>query len=337
MRYGAPARVKTVMTVHNLAFQGQFGCGHLRRARPAGRAPWRSTASNITAASASSRPACRRPTRSPRSARPMPQEIRTPEFGMGLDGLLSCAPTTLDRHRQRHRHRRLGSRRPTRRWPQTYSAKTLEAARGQQARRVEERFGLDDDDGPLFCVVSRLTWQKGMDMLAAVVDGLVAAGAQAGRARLGRCRLSKARCWPPRRAIRGRVGVVIGYDEALSHLMQGGADAIADPVALRALRADPALRPALWLRAGGEPRRRAGRHGDRRQRGGGRGRRRDRHPVRAGRRRMRCCEAIQRDDRALCATDKVWRKMQRRGMKSDVSWDAQRRALCRALSHRCWD
>ena len=52
MRYGKAADVPSVMTVHNLAFQGQFGRRDLRRARPAAAGAWRSTASNITAASA---------------------------------------------------------------------------------------------------------------------------------------------------------------------------------------------------------------------------------------------------------------------------------------------
>ena len=34
------------------------------------------------------------------------------------------------------------------------------------------------DDSPIFCVVSRLTWQKGMDILVGVLDELVAAGAR---------------------------------------------------------------------------------------------------------------------------------------------------------------
>ena len=58
-----------------------------------------------------------------------------------------------------------------------YTAKTLKG-RAANRRAVEERFGLEHDDSPLVCVVSRLTWQKGMDILAAVLDGVVAAGAQ---------------------------------------------------------------------------------------------------------------------------------------------------------------
>ncbi len=70
-------------------------------------------------------------------------------------------------------------------------------------------------------------------------------------------RRSKAGCWRGAARHRGKVGVVIGYNEPLCHLIQGGRRRHPDPVALRAVRADPALWPALWLRAGGQPRRAA--------------------------------------------------------------------------------
>ena len=81
---------------------------------------------------------------------------------------------------------------------------------------------------PLFCVVSRLTWQKGMDILAAVVDGIspwarkLAVLGSGDQALEGALLAAAARH-------RGRIGVVIGYDEPLSHLMQGGCDAILIP------------------------------------------------------------------------------------------------------------
>src|SRR5690606_32584526 len=58
-----------------------------------------------------------------------------------------------------------------------YSAKALKA-RAVNKRAVEERFGLQAGDGPIFCVVSRLTWQKGIDVIAAALDEIVASGAR---------------------------------------------------------------------------------------------------------------------------------------------------------------
>ena len=154
------------------------------------------------------------------------QEIRTPDFGMGLDGLISLRAADLtgivngidvdiwDPRTDGH-------------LKATYSAKKLKN-RAANRRAVEQRFSLAHDDSPLFCVVSRLTWQKGMDILAAVLDELVTAGARlavlgSGDAALEGTLLAAAARHP------GRIGVVIGYDEGLSHLMQGGCDAILIP------------------------------------------------------------------------------------------------------------
>ena len=52
------------------------------------------------------------------------------------------------------------------------------SCRAANKRDIEQRFGLEAGDGILFTVVSRLTWQKGMDLLGAAIDGLVARGAR---------------------------------------------------------------------------------------------------------------------------------------------------------------
>lgn len=74
-------------------------------------------------------------------------------------------------------------------------------------------------------MVSRLTWQKGIDLLAEASDELVGLGAKlavlgAGEAWLERAFQDCAARHP------GRIGVTIGYNEPLAHLMQGGGDAI---------------------------------------------------------------------------------------------------------------
>ena len=84
------------------------------------------------------------------------------------------------------------------------------------------------DDDPILCVVSRLTWQKGMDILAACLDDLVSVGAKLAVLGSGDQGLEGALLAGAARH-RGRVGVVVGYDEALSHMMQGGCDAIVIP------------------------------------------------------------------------------------------------------------
>ena len=77
-------------------------------------------------------------------------------------------------------------------------------------------------------MVSRLTWQKGMDLLAEGLEDLVAQGARLALLGAGEAPLERDFA---EAAIqhKGRVGAVIGYDEGLSHLLQGGADAILIP------------------------------------------------------------------------------------------------------------
>jgi starch synthase len=93
---------------------------------------------------------------------------------------------------------------------------------------VAERLALDIDDAPLFCVVSRLTEQKGMDLLAETLDDLVSHGATLAVLGSGDKVLEDAF---HAAALRhpGRIGVIAAYDEPLSHLMQAGCDAIIIP------------------------------------------------------------------------------------------------------------
>ncbi|WP_086738949.1 glycogen synthase GlgA [Erythrobacter colymbi] len=153
-------------------------------------------------------------------------EIRSVEFGMGLEGLILARSNRV--------HGILNGI-DTAEWsPATdphlaarYTAGKL-AARAKNKRALEQAFGLDRDDGPLFIVVSRLTWQKGMDVLAEVLDHLVGIGGRLALLGSGDGEL-EARFLAAAARHPGRVGVRIGYDEALSHRLQGGGDAILIP------------------------------------------------------------------------------------------------------------
>jgi starch synthase len=154
------------------------------------------------------------------------EEICTPAGGMGLDGLLRVRRSVLSG---------IVNGIDTAVWDPAsdphlaanYTATTLQR-RALNKRAVEEAFGLARDDGFLFCVVSRLGWQKGMDILGDCIDGLVARGARLAvlgsgeQAIEGMFRAAVAR--HP-----GRVGIVTGYSEPLSHLLQGGCDSVLVP------------------------------------------------------------------------------------------------------------
>ena len=254
---------------------------------------------------------------------------------MGLDGLLRCALGRRRGHRQRHRRSRSGIRRPT------PPCRSLQRAAHRQARprnkaALQAQLGLAPNaDG---AAVRR--------RIAAVrPEGARPSARRAAAARRAGRRSS--RCSAPATgaleagfadaaaaASAARSACVFGYDEALAHLFQAGADFIVVPVALRALRADPALRAALWRGAGRGAGRRPRRHGDRRQRSGARGRRRDRHTVLAAFGRALELRARPRARRSTRDADAM-RRMRLNGMRADVSWrrPAQRyAALYRSIA-----
>jgi starch synthase len=110
---------------------------------------------------------------------------------------------------------------------QTYTAKTL-PRRTANKRAVEQRFGLEEGDGLLHGVVSRLTWQKGMDIFAQSLDRLVASGARLALIGTGEPGIEQEILAAADRH-KGRIGAMIGYDEGISHLIQAGCDTILVP------------------------------------------------------------------------------------------------------------
>lgn len=225
LRHSGKPHPATVITVHNLAFQGQFApsvfseLGLPPQAWSLEGVEYYGTVgflkAGLHAADAIT-------TVSPTYA----QEIRTAEFGMGLEGLINGRADALHG---------IVNGIDTAIWnpetddalAKTFSARTL---KGRKANRqvVEERFGLDGDNAPLFCVISRLTWQKGMDVLAGALDELVAMGGKLAVLGSGDKGLEGLMLAAQARH-KGRIGVVVSYDEPLSHLVQAGSDAILVP------------------------------------------------------------------------------------------------------------
>jgi starch synthase len=216
---------KTVVTVHNIAFQGQFPAplfASLGLPPAAFGINGVEFYGNVGFLKGGLACADAITTVSPSYA----NEICTPEFGMGLDGLLRSRREVVSG---------IVNGIDTDVWnPRTdadiaarFDASTLER-RGVNKREIEKRFGLAAGDGPLFCVVSRLTWQKGMDVLAAALDALVDSGARLALVGSGESGIEREFLGAAQQH-KGRIGAIIGYDEALSHLLQAGADAILIP------------------------------------------------------------------------------------------------------------
>ena len=218
-RSPAAGRVRTVMTIHNIAFQGLAPSWKLAGLRISP-ADFHSDAveywGQISALKAGLVFADRLTTVSPTYA----EELMTPHFGMGLEGVL--------------RDRRAdfigilnGIDEEV--WSPATDAeiKTYKVPKGKAANkaRLREEFGLAEASGPLCVVVSRLTEQKGLDLLLQTLPVLLARGGQLALLGSGDPRLEEAF----KQAAGPNVGIRIGYDEALSHRMMAGGDAILVP------------------------------------------------------------------------------------------------------------
>lgn len=215
----------TVVTVHNIAFQGTFPSsvfGALGLPPHAYAMDGVEYYGNISYLKGGLASADRITTVSPTYA----QEIATPEFGMGLDGLLrerrnvvSGIVNGIDDNTWNPQIDKALAK--------TYSAKTL-PSRDENKRALEKRLNLEPGDGIIHGVVSRLTWQKGLDLLADHLDWLVENGARLALVGTGEPAIEGAFRQAAARH-KGRIGVMFAYDEGLSHLIQGGADTMLVP------------------------------------------------------------------------------------------------------------
>ena len=227
--WDAPAgrpRPGTVFTVHNLAFQGQCDPGLLAElALPPEAYSIHGVEyyGAIGFLKAGLKLADRITTVSPTYA----AEIRTEAGGMGLDGLLRDRAGALSG---------ILNGIDTAVWdpgndpalPGPYSADTL-YAREASRRALRSRLGLQEGrEAPLLGIVSRLSWQKGMDAVLEALPALLGHGMQLAVLGAGDRALEegfeRAAAANP-----GRIGLHLGYNEGLAHLIQGGCDALLVP------------------------------------------------------------------------------------------------------------
>lgn len=219
-------RPATIVTIHNIAFQGVFP-PHLlyELGLPAGTFTIDGVEyyGQIGFLKAGLQHADRITTVSPTYAK----EIQTSEGGMGLDGLLRARSDVVsgilngiddkvwdpatDTHLER-----------------TYDRDDLDARTANKAA-LQKRLSLNPDpDAMLFGVVSRLSEQKGLDLVLAGLSRLLADGAQLALLGSGDMALESS-FRTASIAHHGQVGCFFGYDEGLAHLIQGGSDALLVP------------------------------------------------------------------------------------------------------------
>ncbi len=219
-------KAASLMTIHNLAFQGVFPADTITQLRlPAASfdingAEYYGGMSFLKAGLYYSDHIA---TVSPNYAR----EIQTAPLGFGMQGLLAT---------RRQEISGIANGIDTTEWnPATdpalvrnYTASNL-AAKAANKRALQRLFGLAVDPGiPLFGVVSRLTHQKGYDLLLQVAAQLTEMPAQlavlgSGEAVLEQQLAAVAKNNP------GKIAVRIGFDERLSHLIEAGADSFLMP------------------------------------------------------------------------------------------------------------
>ncbi len=216
-------RVKTVFSIHNVAFQGQFsdtvmedilGVAHI----PAAASQLRCDACSINYMLGALRYADAITTVSPTYA----NEIQTPEFGEGLDGVLrersyalqgilngidvaGFDPATDKRIAANY---------------------TVEDRSGKAVckAKLQEELGLEvRDDRPLMVMVTRLTRQKGMDLVMYALDRILAGGVQVAVLGTGdRDYEDGLRYFQDKYA--GTMAARIEFDPALSQRMYAAAD-----------------------------------------------------------------------------------------------------------------
>ncbi len=220
------ATVATVFTVHNLAYQGLFDEGDYAMLG----LPSRLLTPNglefhgqVSFMKAGLTYAHRVTTVSPSYA----TEMATEEFGCGLDGVVRARGADVSGI--------LNGVDGTVWNPATdtgiaaqYSA-SAPAGKARCKEALQNRLGLKvDAKATLFGVVSRLTSQKGLDLVLAALPALLTDGAQLALQGSGDAGL-EARFKAAAEAHPGRVAVRLGYDEALAHELIAGADAVVVP------------------------------------------------------------------------------------------------------------
>ncbi len=171
-------RVKTVFSIHNVAFQGQFsdtvmedilGVAHI----PAAASQLRCDACSINYMLGALRYADAITTVSPTYA----NEIQTPEFGEGLDGVLRERSYALQGILNGIDVAGFDPATDTR----IAANYTVEDRSGKAVckAKLQEELGLEvRDDRPLMVMVTRLTRQKGMDLVMYALDRILSGGVQ---------------------------------------------------------------------------------------------------------------------------------------------------------------
>jgi starch synthase len=222
----APGSAPSIMSIHNLAFQGNFPPATVQLLRlPSSCYSIDGVEfyGNLSFLKAGLFYADYITTVSPNYAR----EIRQAELGFGMQGLLSTRKDDLTG---------ILNGIDTDEWDpatdtviaQQYSSENM-TGKAANKKYLQGRMSLDiDPDIPLLGVVSRFTHQKGLDLLLEIAPSLTKLPVQlamlgSGDAQMQQTARDLSRLYP------GKISVMIGFSEELSHQIEAGADMFVMP------------------------------------------------------------------------------------------------------------
>ena len=149
-------------------------------------------------------------------------ELLTPEGGMGLDQVLRyrewdfCGILNGIDYLEFNPENDPQIAKP-------FSAKNLVSGKKANREALLKQFNLQDNGGPIFSLVTRITWQKGFDIIFPAVEELIRRGATI--IMLGSGEYQYEQRWEQLRSIHpDRVGLYIGYSDPLAHKIYAASD-----------------------------------------------------------------------------------------------------------------
>ena len=149
-------------------------------------------------------------------------ELLTPEGGMGLDGVLRFREWDFSGILNGIDYLEFNPENDPQ-IAQPFNASTLISGKKANREALFKQFGLKSNNNPIYSLVTRITWQKGFDIIFPMIEGLIKRGANV--IMLGSGEYNYEQKWEEiRRKYPDRVGLYIGYSDPLAHKIYAASD-----------------------------------------------------------------------------------------------------------------
>ena len=149
-------------------------------------------------------------------------ELLTPEGGMGLDQVLRYREWDFSGILNGIDYLEFNPA-EDKQIAKPYSEKNLVSGKKANKEALMNAYGLKNTKGPLFSLVTRITWQKGFDIIFPAVEELIRRGASIFMLGSGESQYEK-RWEELRNRYPDRVGIFIGYSDNLAHKVYAASD-----------------------------------------------------------------------------------------------------------------